>query len=120
VVNVLQRATPERGGPHGRMRPQLTWVSLHNGADQRSNDAVHRFGTAAAGPIGESSVQTISLTIVQAPAPAENRARSDQQARGHLFNGVAFMEPYQRLCSVQLSRVMSRTGQLNQPLLCCV
>jgi len=102
------------------MVPKLTWVSINDCADQRIDDAVHRFGTAAAGTIGEPSVQTASLTIVPAPAPAENCARSDKQARGNLFNDVAFMEPYQCLRSVQLSWVMSRTGQLNQPLIFCV
>ena len=79
--------------PDGRMIAQVPWVCLKNPLDKRINDAMDRLGTAASWPSSEPSGQCQRLTLVKASTPAEDRARRDEQARGHFFHSIAFMKP---------------------------
>src|SRR4029450_1224368 len=97
----------------------LTGIAIDHLAEQGIDKARHGFGTATAGPTGEPLREPQRLTRVKAAAPAEDGARRDEQARGHLVHGVAFMEPEQRLRSMQLSGGRGAMAYLQQTLIVC-
>jgi hypothetical protein len=97
----------------------VPWGAINHRTDPGINNAVHRFGTPAAWPIRQPSGQRPRLTLVEAVAPAEDRARRDAQAWGHRVHRVAFMEPEQRLGSMHLSSVMGGMSHRHQVLIVC-